>query len=56
MNAAFETNPKRIGTAKPGKRDEPAQLCAIGPELAVSGPLSAAPLCQDPAKARGFPG
>jgi hypothetical protein len=56
MNAAFEANQKPIGTAKLGNRDEPAQLPAIDPELAVSGPDSAGPLSQDPAKARGFLG
>jgi hypothetical protein len=49
-------NRKRIGTAKLGNRDKPDQRPAIGPELAVSGPDSAVPLSQDPAKARRFLG
>jgi hypothetical protein len=49
-------NRKRIGTAKLGSRDKPAQLPAIGPEPVVSGPDSAVPLSQDPAKARRFLG
>src|SRR5262245_55643540 len=42
--------------AKVGNRDERDPLPAIGPKLAVSGPDSAAPLSQDPAKARRFLG
>ena len=49
-------NGKRIGTAKLGNRDKRGQRLAIGPELGVSGPDSAVPLSQDPAKAREFLG
>src|SRR5262245_58442962 len=49
-------NRKRIGTAKLGNRDKRDATPAMGPELAVSGPDSAVPAPQDPAKAREFPG
>ena len=49
-------NRKRIGTAELGNRDKHDPLAAVGRELAVSGPDSAGPLRQDPAKARRFLG